>query len=669
MATIKDRAGARETGEAEAALSWSGPELKSPGWGLVSEWYETDGLGGFAGGTAAGARTRRSHCWYAPALPPPRRRWVLVSGTEEEVSAGGSTEAISTRITVGGYETDARKTLTRFALSPFPTWRHETERFAIERRFCLVRDRSISILRWANVGEHPLTLAVRPLLALRGSHALQRENPDFETQIVQRGEASWVKPLAYLPRLHLRAVGAVGLGDPSWFRGFHYPAEAARGVAAEEDLWSPLAWTWNLDPGDEGWALFSLEEVAGDPEHLVETERRRRQAFTRTGDALFDEAARRAETFLVEGDYRDGTVLAGLPYLADRGRDTMIAATGLALASGRYAAAARALNTFAARRREGLLPARFAGEEGDPEYASIDTSLWFILAVEWFGKARRNPTRPSPLLGAVRAILEAFRHGTRHGIRVGPDGLLAGSDPLRPLTWMDAVVDGEPVTPRRGRPVEANALWHAALKSAARLERLAGEEARARELEAEAWHVSRRFAEAFWNPERECLYDVVGDEGPDGSLRPNQILAVALTPDLLPPHRARAVYWTVRRRLRTPYGLRTLDARDPRYRPHAGSTDRERDLAAHQGCAWPWLLGGFADAHARVLGRDSDASSSMREWLRPLRDSIRQSGLGSISEMFDGEPPHEPRGAPHRAISVAEILRVLYVHLQQVEVD
>jgi glycogen debranching enzyme len=207
------------------------------------------------------------------------------------------------------------------------------------------------------------------------------------------------------------------------------------------------------------------------------------------------------------------------------------------------------------------------------------------------------------------------------------------------------------------------------LKSAARLERLAGEETRARELESEAWHVSRRFAEAFWNPERECLYDVVGDEGPDGSLRPNQILAVALTPDLLPPHRARAVYWTVRRRLRTPYGLRTLDARDPRYRGHAGSTDRERDLAAHQGCAWPWLLGGFADAHARVLGRDSDARASMREWLRPLRDSIRQSGLGSISEMFDGEPPHEPRGAPHRAISVAEILRVLYVHLQQVEVD
>ncbi|MFN2386710.1 MAG: amylo-alpha-1,6-glucosidase, partial [Thermoanaerobaculia bacterium] len=640
--------------ERRSPLEWSAEELADTARTRSLEWLETDGLGGFACGTVSGARTRKYHGWYVPAIPPPRRRWALVAGCEELVTAQGETTGISTQIYRDTVYPRGEENLTGFRLDPFPTWTHATERFTVERTLALVRDRSVTVVRYANRGSQEIGLRVRPLLAFRGSHALQRETAELDAALEVRGEMSWVRPLPYLPRLYLRAVGGRTEAAPTWYRAFRYPVEVDRGYDAEEDLWSPLEWTWTLAPDAEVWALFSLEEVAGEPVHLVEAERRRREIFAVTGDALFDELARRADAFLVEGDHRDGAILAGYPWFADWGRDTMIAAPGLALAAGRYGPVARVLNTSAAMRRDGLIPNRFADEEGEPEYGTIDAPLWFILAIEWFGRARRNPSRPSPLLGTVRSILAAYRQGTRYGIGVGSDGLLAGGHPDMALTWMDAVVDGIPVTPRHGRPVEVNALWHAALKAAARLERLAGENGRARELEGEAWHVARRFNELFWFAEKEYLYDVTEpDGGADSSLRPNQILAVSLTDDLLPPHRARAVYWTVRRRLLTPYGLRTLDSRDSRYRGRCEGPQRERDLAYHQGTVWPWLMGSFADAHFRIFGRTADSRRTMRAWLAPLRAHVRAAGVGFVSEIFDGDPPHAPRGCFAQAWSVA----------------
>ena len=627
------------------------------------EWLETDGLGGFACGTVADARTRRYHGWYVPAIPPPRRRWMLVSGCDEFVTARGVTTGVSTQIYRNATHPEGSRSLVRFRMEPFPTWRHETGTFSLERSLCMVRDRSVTIVRYVNRGPAELTLRVRPLLAFRGSHRLQHETGDWNAQTEVRGETSWVKPLPYLPRLYLRGVFADTRVSPLWYRYFRYRQEAVRGYEAEEDLWSPLEWEWTLRPDARAFLLFSLNEIAADPDHFLEEERARRQAFARTGDSVFDELASRAESFLVDADHRNASILAGFPWLADWGRQAMVAAPGLALATGRPGLVARVLNTFAAFRREGLIPSHFSGEEGEAEYDSIDASLWFILAVEWFGRLRRSPGKPSPLLGVVRSILDAYKRGTRLNIGVGPDGLLVGNAPGRALTWMDAVVDGIPVTPRSGRAVEINALWHAALKAAARLERLAGETARARELESEAWHVARRFNETFWNSEKGYLYDVIGDGGADSSLRPNQILAVSLTDDLLPPHRARSVYWTVRRELLTPFGLRTLDPADPRYRGTCDGDERARLASAHQGAVWPWLTGAFADAHFRVFGNTQDSRRTMRALLAPLRAHVREAGLGSISEMFDGDSPHAPRGCFAQAWSVAEVARVLYTHL------
>ncbi|MGH9367023.1 MAG: amylo-alpha-1,6-glucosidase [Thermoanaerobaculia bacterium] len=645
-------------------LEWSAAELSSRERRLSLEWLETDGLGGFACGTVAGARTRRYHGWYAPAIPAPRRRWMLVAGCEEFVLHGQKETGLSTQIYEKAIYPEGDTNLARFSLDPFPTWAYEADGWEVSRTFCLVRDRSVAIVRYANRGASELGLRLRPLLRFRGVGELQRETAELDPTTEIRGEVTWVRPVPYLPRLYMRGVGVSAEADPVWYRDFSYPLEAERGYEAVEDLWSPVVWKGTLPPGGEAYLLFSLEEVAADPGHLMEAERQRRDAFARTGDPVLDEMARRAENFLVEGDYRDGTILAGFPWFADWGRDSMIAAPGLALATGRFGAVARVLNTYAALRRDGLIPNNFAGEHGEPEYNSVDAPLWFILAVEWFARARRKASRPAPLLAAVRSILNGFRQGTRFGIAVSGDGLVSAAAPGKALTWMDAVVDGRPVTPRAGKPVEVNALWHAALKSAARLERLAEEPTRARELESEAWHVARRFNEVFWNAEKEDLYDVVGEEGPDASVRPNQIFAVSLTEDLLPPHRARAVYWTVRRRLLTPFGLRTLDPKDPRYRGSCGGTQRDCDLAYHQGTVWPWLFGPFADAHFRVLGSREDSRRAMRLWLAPLRAHIREAALASVSEIFDGDPPHAPRGCFAQAWSVAEVARVVYTHLQ-----
>jgi len=632
---------------------------------LALEWLETDGLGGFACGTAAGGRTRKYHGLFAPAIPPPRRRYLLVAGCEEFVVANGTSTGISTQIYRDAVYPDGRSNLTRFALEPFPTWLHETEDFAIERSICLPRGRPAALLRWINRGTKKVELRVRPLLAFRDVHSLQREG-GFAPATEVVGDGARVHAGRELPDLSMRAPGARALLEPDWYRSFHYAREAERGYEAEEDLWSPLVWVWDLPPWAEAHLVFSTEGINDVPARIRLAEARRRETFPRTGDALFDELGRRAENFLVDPPAATPTVIAGYPWFGDWSRDAMIATPGLAVASGRYRPFPRVLNSFAARRRDGLLPNFYPHDRDEPDYGSIDAPMWFVLAVEWFGRARRDPGQPPPLLDAVREIIDAYRKGTSFGIGAGPDLLLAGGAPGRALTWMDAVVDGSPVTPRNGRPVEINALWHAALKASARLERLAGDHVRARDLEADAWRAARHFNQVFWSDGDERLYDVVDPNGqPDRSLRPNQIFAVSLSEDLLPPHRARAVYWSVRRHLLTPFGLRTLDRRDPRYRGRCTGSQRERDLAYHQGTVWPWLLGAFVDAHFRVFGRTLESLRTARGWLAPLRAHVREAGVGSISEIFDGDPPHAPRGCFAQAWSVAELARVVHTHLSE----
>ena len=613
-------------------LAWAGEALDAGGLGFTLEWLETDGLGGFACGTAGGPSLRRYHGWYAPPSPSPDF-YPLVAGCDELVASDGEAMVISGRC------------LARFSLEPFPTWRYETERFSIERTLGLVRGRSIAIARYANRGPDPVELRSRPLLRV----SERSTSGELDGSVEVRGDAAWIGSLSSLSRVYVRGAGARTV-DVSRLVPAARPSERV----PDDETWGPVAWDWTLAPGKEAYLVFSCEEVSTDPAQLLEAERRRRQAFRATDDPLFDELARRAEVFLVDGDSLDGSIVRGYPEPMARGRDNMVSVPGLTLATARYAGAARVVNAAAARLVAGLRAPTMPAE-----FASSDGPLWFILAVEWFTRQRRDPSRPTPLLGAVRSVLSSYRRGERPGISVGPDGLMSGVLPGQPLTWMNAIADGEPVTPRYGRAVEVNALWHAALKAAARLERIAEENTRARELESQAWHVARRFNDVFWSVDDERLHDVVGPDGSDPSLRPNQIFAVSLSEDLLPPHRSRSVYWTVRNRLLTPFGLRTLDPADPRYRGRGATSPGENARALHQGAAWPWLLGAFADAHFRVLGQTAETRRDLWGWLERLRLHVREAGMGSISEVFDGDEPHTPRGSFAEARNVGEVLRVL----------
>jgi predicted glycogen debranching enzyme len=369
---------------------------------------------------------------------------------------------------------------------------------------------------------------------------------------------------------------------------------------------------------------------------------------------------RSADTYLVRRG-QGKTIIAGYPWFTDWGRDTFIALRGLCLALGRLDDARDILLDWAGTVSEGMLPNRFPDRGERPEYNSVDASLWYVVAVEDYFRAlaaqRRDPARDvrESLAQAVAAILAGYARGTRYGIRPDADGLLAAGEPGVQLTWMDAKIGGWVVTPRAGKPVEVQALWLNALKSAGRF--------------SDRWQETfergrAKFRERFWNADRGCLYDVVDvDHRPgavDPSFRPNQVFAVGGLPELLlEGERARRVVDAVEARLWTPLGLRSLAPDEPGYMPHYDGSPARRDAAYHQGTAWPWLSGPFVEAWLRVRGATPAAKREARvRFLAPLLRHLDEYGLGHVAEIADAEPPHTPRGCPFQAWSLGELLRL-----------
>jgi predicted glycogen debranching enzyme len=352
-------------------------------------------------------------------------------------------------------------------------------------------------------------------------------------------------------------------------------------------------------------------------------------------------------------------VIAGYHWFSDWGRDTMIALPGLTIPTGRLAVAARVLRTFARYIDEGMLPNRFPDAGEQPEYNTADATLWFFEALRSYRAASGDDDLIRDLLPQLQEIIAAHQQGTRYGIRVDPeDGLLfAGADNDQ-LTWMDARVDGLAITPRHGKPVEINALWYNALHTMATFaedfQLPFGEYVEAAERAAAG------FAR-FWNAEAACLFDVIdGPNGDDASIRPNQIFAVSLHYSALSETQQRAVVETCARHLLTSHGLRTLDPTHSAFRWHFVGGRAERDAMYHQGPVWAWLIGPFVSAHLRVYNDKAAA----RRFLLPLMQHLADAGLGSISELFDAQPPYTPRGTIAQAWSVAEVLRAWYETLE-----
>jgi predicted glycogen debranching enzyme len=617
---------------------------------LAAEWLESDGQGGFASGTVGGARTRRYHALLLTPQRPPADRVVLVSGFEAWVETAAGAFPISTQ----HYAPDVTyprgvDQLVAFTHEPWPRWTFRGPGGETVVHECVVDpvDGSV-VLAWRLQGRvKDARLTVRPLLAGRDYHALVREDKGFD--FVARsvaGNATW-RPYAGLP-----AVAALSNGRyehaPDWFRNFLYREEAARGLDAAEDLASPGCFHFDLGAGEAVLVLRAGDGIAVDAAALA----RRVREIEAGRRAPLTSLERAADAYIVRRG-AEHTIIAGYPWFTDWGRDTFISMRGLVIARGRLDVAESILAAWADTVSQGMLPNRFPDHGETPEFNAVDASLWFVIAVHEFLAVAPKRARRRQLLAAVAAIVDGYQAGTRFGIRMDGDGLLACGVPGVQLTWMDAKTGDHVVTPRIGKPVEVQALWINALQCAGDRHK------------AFADHARRSFAERFWNADAKCLYDVVdADHEPsrvDASVRPNQIFAVGGLPfAVLEGERAAAVVATVDAELLTTMGLRTLARSDPAYRGRYEGGTGERDGAYHQGTAWPWLIGAFVDAWLRVNGDGAAQRKAIRErCLAPLLQNREAAGIGHVSEIADGDAPHTPRGCPFQAWSLGELMRAL----------
>ncbi len=608
----------------------------------------------------AGTATRSYHGLLVAALGAPAdpcTRTLLVAGLEEGPPLGpGAIISFTLEGTV-------------------PTWRYAFGDALLEKRLWMRPGAHTSTVHYHLLqGSRPLRLTLTVLVNARSHHGGPLDpgagsHPPIGVRAVPHGVQLIPELAGVPPFLVLSDRGDTERAAPDdWICGIPLAAEAERGLARTTDHrracritveLSTAAPTFTLvasteaDPPLDG--ARSLQERRSHDRALLVQWQAAQPQLAAAAPAWVRQLVLAADAFVAaRGDGH--TLLAGYPWFGDWGRDTMISLSGLTLATGRPAIAAQILRTYARHLSGGMLPNRFpegGAPLGDHDYNTVDATLWFIEALRRHHEATGDTALIRELFPHLREIVEAHCQGTRHGIRRDPaDGLLqAGADGLQ-LTWMDAKVNSEVITPRIGKPVEVNALWFCALGSMAAFAPLCGESGEAYAALAEQ---ARQGFQRFWNPQAGCCFDLLDGPGgdPDASLRPNQLLAVALTDQLLSPRQARQVLEICGQRLLTPMGLRSLDPADPRYRGRYGGGPVERDRAYHQGTVWAWWLGPWALAHARVHGSPLQAL----HWLEAIGDHLAAAGLGSVSEIFDGDPPHHPRGCIAQAWSVAEVLR------------
>jgi glycogen debranching enzyme len=644
------------------------------------EWLLTNGRGGFASGTVLGIPTRRYHGLLIASARPPLERWLLLSAVLEKVRVAEqeyelTSFAFDQTIHPRGFTLQTHFDVSNAAPEPWAQFMYEHEEMRLTRLIVLPRGSDEVRIHYRLEGPPgvPLLLEICPFAAMRDFHALTRAfHPGFPVEAI--GHAVAVDAYLGGPRLWLQAERTDGGSPvvfesrPDWWYGFVYREEAARGHDHLEDLFVP-GWFRTEGRNCIEAVLRGVAEFGGRRKALPGGSSPRVELPRETPHATVEERlCEAADAFVVSRRRADGTdsttILAGYHWFGDWGRDTFIALPGLLLETGRFQEAREVLATFAAAQRDGLIPNRFSDYGDGCDYNSVDASLWFIHAADGYRRASGDQEGWDALLRpACERIIEAFLAGTDFDIRADEDGLLWCGDAATQLTWMDAKFGDQVFTPRHGKPVEINVLWHHALCLLGQGPD-AGQAGWYRELAETA---NRSFSELFWNEDERCLYDVVRDGFRDPAIRPNQIFAVSLPHSPLAEGRQRAVLDCVERHLLTPYGLRSLSPADPAYRPRCEGNPYQRDSAYHQGTVWAWLIGPYVEAYLRVHEFRPEAKAAARARLVPLIGHLDAGGIGSISEIFNGDPPHTPGGCIAQAWSVAELLRAWRMTAADVE--
>jgi predicted glycogen debranching enzyme len=632
------------------------------------EWLLTNGLGGFASSTVLGMNTRRYHGLLCAATQPPVGRIMTVNRIGESLTLDHRDDQLlefSVNAFRGSIHPRGDRYLSQFELGETACWEYQIDGVKILKEIQMPWMKNITAVRYTvESGNRPFRLSLSPFVSLRDFHALrQADQAAFRISAGERTVTVGEGPY----EVTISSDAGSFEQQPDWWYGHVYPVETERGQDDSEDLYTPGRFVLQ-GQGTASITLWIGLENAGLGDWNTELHRRQDAVMAacrdpenvRAGDPhpacmsnspVIQQLFRASDDFIVRRKLPDGgdgtSVIAGYPWFADWGRDTMISLPGLLLTTGRFSQARQVLKVFAQYVSEGMIPNRFDDYTNEPSYNTVDASLWFIHAVfEYLRLSHDTHTFEQSLHPACRQIIDGYRDGTRFHIKMDPaDGLINQGDIHTQLTWMDAKCEGIAFTPRQGKPVEINALWHHALV-------LMGE----REL---AGRVADSFRRVFWiNPFR-GLADVVEGNRRDTSIRPNQIFAASLANSPLSLDQQAAVVEVVRRELLTPMGLRTLSRANPNYKGRYTGPQIQRDAAYHNGTVWPWLMGAFLEAYLKVNNRSASSIHQAREWLTPLIQHMSDQGaIGQIREIFEGDEPHRPVGCPAQAWSVAEALRL-----------
>ncbi len=685
-----------------------------------TEWLLTDGLGGFAMGTASGIPSRRYHGLLVASLAPPVQREVLLhSIVDRLVLAPGTPEErafnlASYRFHDGTIHPHGHEHLLRFECDTSARWVYRCGDAEITRTLRLVREGSACTITWDIKGLNQLArLEVRPMLALRDAHELLAAS-GAGGAFASSGEGKTFR-VSHRGRT-IELSGEPGFLEPGvqWWFNFRYAVETSRGLDDTEDLYSPGEFMMQVRPTASA-ATFTLSAALVDPlPKLANTKRgpgwaiesegeSRRRVKVLAGEVLSrlapttpqpDRVAiarlvAAADAFVVKrgNDPKNPgvSIIAGYPWFSDWGRDSMISQVGLLIVARRFAEARRLLETFASHTKNGLVPNLFDDQTGEALYNTVDASLWFLhAACEYLRLTGDRAGFDATIRPACLSIIDAYRRGTDFKIAMDPaDALISAGDDTTQLTWMDAKRDGVVFTPRHGKAVEINALWHHGLLSVAEAIK-ASDPKKSVELTALASKVGESFRRTFWNAAAGCCYDVImpverrppakpgaasgGGAArlewvPDARVRPNQIFAVSLRHSPLNDQQKSGVLRTVQQHLLTPLGLRTLSPSDPGYKPRFTGRMMERDAAYHNGTVWPWLIGPYVEALLRVTGFSQIGRSQARQEMQGLLAQLDASSLGQIYEVFDGDGasdrPRAPGGCMAQAWSIAETLRAM----------
>jgi len=643
--------------------------------GIQKEWLLTNGIGGFASSTIIGANTRRYHGLLVASLKPPVNRHLILSKIDESVTVGDQSYDLFS-YEVPGFVMKGYHHMEGFEREPLPKYTYRVGEVYIEKTVSMIYgENTVAIVYCVRSGQEDVNLRLTPLVNFRDYHySSKKEYLNFEKTVVGEDLIN-LKPQYYDLDISLFcSEGGFKSIDYSWFYNMDYAIERERGLGSTEDHYIPGYFDINIKPNQEKYitviATVEKEIKLKNGQKIIANEINRLDSLVKKAgydDEFSKTLVKSADNFIVHRQSTNSkTIIAGYPWFTDWGRDTMIAFSGITLATKRFDDAKDILYTFSKYVKDGLIPNMFPDAGNEPPYNSVDAPMWYFEAVNKYIKYTNDYSFVKDnIYDGLKQIITCFEKGTRFDIKMDEDFLITAGNEHTQLTWMDAKVGDWVVTPRHGKAVEINALWYNALRIMAVLSKYYGENDK--HYIDLAKKVKKSFETNFWNDSKKCLYDCLTSNYKDDKVRPNQIIAISVSYPVIEGEMAKKVVNKVHNELYTANGLRSLSPKCKEYVGIYVGDQYRRDGAYHQGTVWTWPLGHFITAYLRSNKYSSFAKETAMKFIEYIKDHLEDACIGSISEIFDGDEPLIPRGCFAQAWSVSEILRVYVEDIMMIE--